>query len=395
VMSSPQPLPIIGTIPQVLLLCSRETLTVRQEEHIARLCGSIDDWATFVEQAEFRLILPLVHRHFVRLRPPAVPIAVMDALKGRATRIVLRNLTLASVQHRLVREVFEPLQVPYAFKKGLTLAHRYYREPALRMARDIDVLVRRRDLVRVGQRLRQLGFTMHHQPPGPDDDALHFRARFLGLMAWVSPEGVLVEIPSSIDGSWGRLPTEEIIAEAEAVSIGGVRVPAVRGLDMFVYACRHHTFHHWARLHWIADLDAILNSPGFDLAAARAHARRRGFGRTVDAALAIGRAAAEPEPWTAAFEDPFAREVFRHCLMNLEGDLAQERGFRSAFPTADVDLDPGKRWLQRVVIRNGARFRPRGADYQQLPLSRRWHGAYYALRPFLWTIRKLRREGQS
>ena len=37
------PLPVIGPIPQVLLLCGRETLNARQAEHVVRLCGAIDD----------------------------------------------------------------------------------------------------------------------------------------------------------------------------------------------------------------------------------------------------------------------------------------------------------------------------------------------------------------
>lgn len=201
----------------------------------------------------------------------------------------------------------------------------------------------------------------------------------------------MLEIPSSLDPEWGRLPTDEIIDEAELVTIGGVPIRVIRGLDFFTYLCRHHTRHHWARLHWIADLDAIFHSPGFDEAAARAHARRRGFGRTADAACAIHRAAAEPEPWNAKFEDPFAREVFRCCLTNLEGDYETERQLRSAFPTMDIDIEPGRRWVRNALHRNLRRFRPDGQDFLHHPLGERWHSAYYALRPFLWAIRKLRR----
>ena len=231
------PLPVIGPIPQVLLLCGRENLNARQAEHVVRLCGAIDDWRAFVEQAEFRLILPLVY----------------------------------------------------------------------------------------------------------------------------------------------------------PVAIGGAPIRVVRGPDFFTYLCRHHTRHHWARLHWIADLDAIFHSPGFDLASAQAQAKRRGFGRTVEAACAIHRAAAEPEPWNAAFDDPFAREVFRCCLLNLEGDYERERELRAAFPTTDIDIEPARRWLRQALRRNLGRFRPSGEDFLHLPLPHRWHGAFYALRPLLWTIRTVRK----
>jgi hypothetical protein len=385
------PLPVIGPIPQVLLLCAREDLNARQAEHIVRLCGAIGDWQALVEQAEFRLILPLVYRHFARLCPVGVPVEVMDALKGRTLQIVLHNLKVAALHSRLVREVLEPLRVPYVFNKGPTLAYRYYREPGLRMTRDIDLLVPRRDLARVGRRLREAGFSSHEDRAWAGDDALRFRARFLGLMAWVSPDGVLVEIPTSLDSEWGRLPTDEIIAKAESVSIGGMPIQVVQGPDFFSYLCRHHTRHHFARLHWIADLDAILHSPGFDLASAKVQAKRRGFGRTVDAACAVHRAAAEPEPWNATFDDPFAHEVFRHCLLNLEGDYVRECELRDAFPTADIDIDPARRWLRQVFHRNLRRFRPNGEDFLHLPLTERWHGAFYALRPVLWTIRTVRK----
>ncbi len=385
-----QPLPVIGTIPQVLLLCSRENLNARQAEHIVRLCGAVDDWRAFVEQAEFRLILPLVHRHLARLRPAGVPAEVIDDLKERTLRIVLRNLRATSLHLRLVREVLEPQRVPYVMTKGPSLAHRYYREPGLRMARDIDLLVPRRDLVRVGQRLREAGFRSHEDLACAGNDALQFfRARFQGLMDWVSPEGVLVDIQSSLDPVWNRLPTDDIIAEAESVSIGGVLIRVVRGPDLFIYLCWHHTRHHWARLHWIADLDAIFRSPGFDLGFAIARGRRHGYGRTVDAACAIHRAAAEPEPWNAVFDDSFAREVFRHCLLNLEGDYEKELKLRSAFRTTDIDIEPSR--VRDAIRRKLRRFRPREEDFVHLPLPQHLHGTFYVLRPFLWMLRKVRR----
>ena len=44
-----------------------------------------------------------------------------------------------------------------------------------------------------------------------------------------------------------------------------------------------------------------------------------------------------------------------------------------------------------AAMGNLGRFRPSGEDFLHLPLPQRWHGAFYALRPFLWTIRKVRK----
>lgn len=386
----PKPLPIIGPIPQVLLLCSRETLSLAQEERIVDLCRLIDDWSRFVEQSEFRLVLPLVHRHLERLQPAALPAHVLESLQVRALRIVMQNFTLAAAYQRLAREVFEPLQIQYAFAKGLAVAYRYYREPGLRMARDIDVLVHRPALLRLDKRLRELAYALSPVPRS-HDDSLRFHARFFGSTNWDSPEGVHIEFHASTDQPWGRLQTQQLIAAAEPVAIGGVSVCAMSSKDQFVHLCWHHTRHHWARLHWIADLNATLQSPALDLSAALDHARCHGFERTVNAALAVAHAAEQPEPWKAQFEDPFAHEVFRHCLMNLEGDFEQERALRLRFSTQDIDIAPVRQRLDRAFGRTLRALRPQLIDYQHLPLPHRYHWAYYLLRPILWTIRKLQR----
>jgi hypothetical protein len=215
------------------------------------------------------------------------------------------------------------------------------------------------------------------------------------MMDWVAPEGVLVEMPSSLDGEWDRLPTDEVIAQAETVTIGYLKVPVIRDDDFLCYLCKHHTRHHWARLHWISDLNAIVSHPGFDLAAARARARERGLERTVEAGLAIQRATAEPEPWTAEFADPFAHELFRHCLTNLEGDFEQELALRAAFPSTSIDIDPALRRRRHRVQRNLSRFRPDKEDFSQYPLPARSHWMYYLLRPFLWSFRKFRARVES
>ena len=379
-----RPLPVIGTTARILLLCARETLEDGQAELIRRLCGQVEDWGLFINQAEFRLIVPLVYRHLSALNEPAVPDEVMAELKARTRRVTFRNLAMTGVHHRLVRDILEPLQVPYMFFKGPSLAYRYYREPGLRQFRDIDLLIPRRHMVRVGQRAREAGFRPHEDPAWGTDDGLRFLQRFSGMMNWISPEGVLVEMPSSLDGDWDRLPTDELIEQAESVEVAGLTVPVPKTADFICYLFKHHSRHHWARLHWIADLNAILGHPETDLPAILDRARSRGFERTVKAACAIHQAVAQAEPWKASFDDPFAHELFRHCLTNLEGDFEQELALRETFPATSIDIDLKRRRRRHWLQRNINRFRPRSEDFLARPLPARWHFLYYLLRPLLY-----------
>src|SRR6056297_1992077 len=56
-----RPLPVIGTTARILLLCARESLDEEKAELIRTLCARVEDWGRFLEQAEFRLIVPLVY----------------------------------------------------------------------------------------------------------------------------------------------------------------------------------------------------------------------------------------------------------------------------------------------------------------------------------------------
>lgn len=383
-----QPLPRIGVTAQILLVCAREALSSEQAAQVQNLASQIEDWSALIQQAEFRMIVPLTYRHLSALPEGLVPEKVLAQLKSQAVHATMRNLKMIAAHHRLVREVFQPLGVDYAFFKGPSLAYRYYREPGLRQFRDIDVLIPRQQMLTIGQRLRELGYRSNKHAAWGTDDGLRFLQRFVGMMDWISPEGELIEMPSTLDGDWNRLPTSQILAEAESVELAGLRVPVPADADFLCYLCKHHSRHHWARLHWIADLNAILAHPMIDLDAVRARARQRGFERTLEAALAIHSAAAQAEPWTARFEDPFAHELFRHCLINLEGDFEQELALRESFPATSIDIDTARRRRRHAISRNLHRFKPRAEDFIQWPLPSRLHGLYYMLRPFLYSKRK-------
>jgi len=387
-----RPLPAISVPAQLLLMCARERLSAEQYDFVIQLCGQIVDWDELIQQSQFRLITALVHYHLSRLPRGLVPEAVVERLKDSARLTMMRNLTMIGVHHRLVREVLGPLDVPYVFFKGPSLAYQYYLNPSLRQFRDIDLLIPRKRIVEVGQRLRELKFYSSPDRRLASDDGLKFLQRFSGMMDWMSLDRVLIEIPTSLD-DWGRLPTDEIIKHAETANIGGLSVSVPSPDDFFCYLCKHHSRHHWARLHWIADLNAILAHPSFDVNRIREQASKRGFERTVEAALLIHQAVVTPEPWKAEFKDPFAHEIFRHCLINLDGNFEQELALREMFPASSIDIDPIVRRKEHWIGRNLSRFTPQMEDYLQAPMRSRWHWLYYFIRPFLWCTRKFQRGG--
>jgi len=381
--ASQRPLPAISVPAQLLLMCAREQLTAEQSEFVIELCKQIVDWEGLIQQAGFRLIMSLVHRHLSHLPPDTVPTEVIERLKEGSRQAMMRNLAMIAVQHRLIQEILTPLRIPYVFFKGPSLAYQYYQNPSLRQFRDLDLLIPRQRMIEVGQKMRESGFRCSPNRRLATDDGLMFLQRFVGMMDWMAEDRILIEVPTSLD-DWNRLPTDHIIENADTVTIGRLEVPVPSSADFFCYLCKHHSRHHWARLHWIADLNAILAHSSFDADRVRQRAGERGFERTVEAAFLIHQAVARPQPWNAEFDDPFAHELFRHCLTNLEGGFDQELALRDTFPATSIDIDPVVRRRRHWIGRNLARFTPKMEDYLQLPLKARWHWLYYFLRPWLW-----------
>lgn len=390
------------------LLCAREDVGsdpdgTPRPERVARLrerCSAIDDWSALIDRVDRLLVLPLVHRHLRTHADDLVPEEAMRTLAARSRRWVVRNLQVADVHLRLTRDVLTPIGVPHVFVKGTTLAHRFYREPNLRIARDVDVLVPRTALETVGRRLRDLGHRALHAQLD-SDDGIRYSARVLGDSAWVSPDGVLIEVHARLKLGAGRLATSRLLEDPAHVTVAGVPLPALQEPDAIAHLCLHHSWSGYDRLHWIADLDAVLRATGAEeeriIAAARAH----GFGRVVAASLGLHRALAAPDPEVPIVPsvratrgpsgaDRGARGLTEVCLAALdragEGGGMSRSERRRAVRVATADLAP----LRRAGVRSRHALRPFGrhaSDFVRLPLPARWHAAYVVLRPVLRVLR--------
>jgi hypothetical protein len=374
-------------------------------ERLRDRCGEVDDWAALVRMVGDLRIRPLVHQHLREIAADLVPDPALAELAVAARQDVLRNLQTAEVHIRLHRDILAPMGVPHVFVKGTTLAHRFYAQPNLRVARDVDVLVPEGDLERIAHTLRDLGYRAKW-PQFGTDDGIAFAARVVGGMDWVSPDEILIEVHSTLKYQAGRLPTARLLADAVDVTVAGRPLPALSLADTVSHLCLHHTRSSWTRMSWVADLDAMLRATGADRASLVATAHTRGFGRVVAASLGLHRALARPDPAaplsaplaaplaatpTAAAADPdvtLTAELLDVCLTGLAridaplGAPASVPVRRRSSQVAYADLAPLHRRRLRVLSSMG-RFRRQSADFLRLPLPKRLHWAYLLLRPVL------------
>ncbi|MDI5921823.1 nucleotidyltransferase family protein [Halomonas sp. LR5S13] len=359
------------------------------------LCNSIREWPEVARRAERLFVLPLVYRHLHELAPPTLSLTDACFMQKQTLRLVQGNLLVAGEQQRLVRELLDPLEMPYLFFKGPALAARYYDDPGMRSCRDIDLLVPRHRCVELLESALQHGY----RPLAPesltsDRQSLAFAIRTQPVVSIASPLGVRIEVHHDIDRGAGIYRTDALLDSRIAHRVGDAMLYSMPASELFVYICLHNTLHYWSHLHWLVDLDAIQRHSDFNEASAYACAKRRGLVSTFNSCMEFYRALAAPEPEHSVHLSQRSRDMLEASFTTLQGGFEAEMALRRKRPTPEF----GFAWQTSLTYRWSSpirewtdRFRPTYIDYQFLPLPPNWQWLYYAIRPY----RALAKRSQS
>lgn len=112
------------------------------------------DWEKVAEESIYQATLLTAFSHCDQLEMPA---ELRQKIKKQSEEYMKANL-LNFQWHGQVHQMMEELKVSYCILKGVASAV-YYPEPLLRQMGDIDFLVRKEDLEKVGQKLETIGFS--------------------------------------------------------------------------------------------------------------------------------------------------------------------------------------------------------------------------------------------
>ena len=318
---------------RLLLLAARGGWDAAQQAQAARLVPEVVDWEAICSVAIRAMGVGAVYRRLAPLQ--GVPEAALSRMQHAARAVTMHTLQVEAALLAFKARHLDPMGLPHAFFKGVTLAHRYHVEPSARPCRDVDVLVQPDGAFALLQRLRQAGFTPA-RPIGTSDRDLQRWMRQETVQGMRSPEGVLIEVHRSLDHGDDVLDVGRLLSRTETLLLRERPVPVFRTADLFVYMCMHHTRHFWSHLHWYADLDAVSAHPLFDLDEVREVASATKLSSTVEACLqlnALVRTGDWPEP-RPADQAPVAA-LLSHSIECLEGGQAREVALRATRLSAD------------------------------------------------------------
>ena len=386
--------PELTPVIRLLLLFSRVRLS---QDHVARahrLMKKVEDWEDFANRAADHFLAPLCLHHLVDFAEVPEVLACRRALVPHVRKMTFHILKHAALQRRFVDQHVVPLQCKYVVVKGRALAARYYPDSNLRYARDVDILIPRECIDALILSAQKDGYLVYPQLRPLSAMEAKIVSGNSAVVSLLGPDNIFLEVHAQLDKAGFLLDHRQVLENGSFQLVDGVDIGMPSTLDHFVYICLHHTKHFWSRLNWLADLDAIVQSPDFDEQATLAFARSRGLEATIRACIAFYRACAEEAPVEALSEDAEASDLLRACLVILGGGSESEFHMRPDRLTLDFNFAwqiPAGFRARQAMFRALSLLKPSLHDYGTLKLPRSMYWAYFPIKPVLVGWRRLHR----
>ena len=225
----------------------------------------------------------LLYRYLSRLSG-VIPSPVMASLRQRYEKNVHKSLFLARELMRIL-DCLDGLGVEVIPYKGIVLSEAYYGDMALRQSGDMDLFVRKRDVLRIKSALRDLGYTTRLVIP---EDAVEdyissgyewtfdgaAGANLLELQWALQPRFYTVDF--DMDGLFER---------AVNVTVAGHRVRTPSPEDLLLVLSVHAAKHVWGRLIWLCDIAQILKLENLNWDWVQSRTRELGIERILRVSL--------------------------------------------------------------------------------------------------------------
>lgn len=234
-----------------------------QSERIISLCGEKIDWDKFIDLVDRHRVPALT---YIALRQHAdrrLPGDIKEKLKERSDQARKQSLRYAAELIRLIK-IFAASGVEVIPLKGSILSQRLFGDTGMRQLKDIDLLVRPKDLDRVDRLLELEGYRCTF--PGFELTANQKEYFKTGIHHY---EYVHNERGLNLEIHWRSLLwTPEQAAElwnsCQPTEWMGVHVNCLDDDALLLYLCDHGAGHKWFRIKWLSDIVMIFSQDRAD-----------------------------------------------------------------------------------------------------------------------------------
>jgi hypothetical protein len=242
----------------LLLCCARMCIDSERGERIRLLLRKDLDWSYLRQKALRHGLMPLLYRNLKSICPDAVPEAIMDQLQEYFFTNACRNFTLTEELLELLH-LFEVHGIPAIPYKGPVLAASIYGDLTLRQVSDLDILIRKEDMLRARDLLVPLGYRPQYELTHAQ--AAAYQKSQYELLLIRNNDRMIVELKWEIVDRFFSFPMDyECLWERlKPTSLAGKEVLTFSPEDLLLILCVHGAKHLWTNLIWVCDVAELLH----------------------------------------------------------------------------------------------------------------------------------------
>jgi hypothetical protein len=243
---------------ELLLCCARTEASPQFAEKIRELAASDVDWNYLALLAQRHSIIPLLYRQLERHAAQLVLPAVLSKLRLQSQENVARNIILANELCHLTQLFGEAgiEAIPY---KGPALALFAYGNLALRRFVDLDVIVRKADVLPARDLLLAEGYTPSKSLTLAQQELL-LRTQH-NLQFSRDNRQLLLELHWEVAPHLfaSSVQENELWQNLTTITINGTQLKTLAAEDLLFSLCVHGSRHLWERLSWICDINELVS----------------------------------------------------------------------------------------------------------------------------------------
>lgn len=244
------------------------------------------DWDWFQQQVLRHNVAGIVYGRLSE-DSSAFPEPICGAISRMRKQIMQHNMARLQELRGLIQELTAK-EIPVIPFKGPVLAGTYYDDLAERQYGDLDLMVRRDDLLRVKALLEDRNYVSYRDlSPSEEQDLIDHQLAYEFVR---ERDKLIVELHWALmhDIHSFRLRPETVWRKAETARLGGQTISTLATDDLIIYLAAHGSKHGWYRLLWACDMDRVVRAHlDVDWPTIHKRARRLGCARTLRLGLRV------------------------------------------------------------------------------------------------------------
>lgn len=283
------PAPTANTPPEwkLLLAASSADADGGKSDHLRTLLNASIEWNSVLRLADQHGTSSLLYQNLAPL-VDLIPSAVLTSLRQSYEKNIHKSLFLAR-ELICVLDCLDGLGIEAIPYKGVVMSEVHYGDMALRRSGDMDLFVRKRDIGRIKNAVRELGYVPRVHIP-EDAEQAYIESGYECTFDSAAGKNLL-------ELQWALQPRfyavdfdmEEMFERAVAVAVAGRHMKTPSAEDLVLILSMHAAKHVWGRLIWLCDIAQIVKRENVDWDWIQSQARELGIQRILHITLLLAK----------------------------------------------------------------------------------------------------------